>query len=106
MTKIEVDLNGPGVYISAKFASFPDSTSLVCGDATGTKFCGNRIPIIWDINLKAEIKISDSTLFKLDIETGILIFKTSNLLDVGAHSYKFGVKLSDYPAVTFFPQES
>ena len=73
MTKIEVDLNGPGVYISAKFASFPDSTSLVCGDATGTKFCGIRNPIIWYINLKTEIKISDSSLFKLDMETGVLI---------------------------------
>ncbi len=73
MTKIEVDLNGPGVYISANFASFPDSTSLVCGDATGTKFCGNRIPIIWDMNFNTELKISDSTLFKLDLKTGVLI---------------------------------
>ena len=73
MTKIEIDLNGEGVYISTKFASFTDSTSLVCGDSTGTKFCGNRIPILWDINLNAEIDISSSTLFKLDILTGVLI---------------------------------
>ncbi len=79
---------------------------MVCGDATGTKFCGARIPIIWDINLNAEIIISESTLFKLDIKTGVLIVKTTNLFDVGTHSYKFGVKLSDYPTIAYFPKES
>ena len=106
VTKIEIDLFGQGVYILAKFATFIDSTSLVCGDGTGKNFCGNRIPTIWDINLNAEIDISSSTLFSIDIATGIMIVQTTNLLDVGNHSYKFGVKLSDYNATPYFPSES
>jgi hypothetical protein len=64
------------------------------------------MPIIWDINLNAEILISNSTLFNLDFETGVLIVQTTNLLDVGIHLFKFGVKLSDYPAAAYFPPES
>jgi hypothetical protein len=73
VTKIEIELNGQSVFISTKFASFTDSTSLVCGDATGKIFCGNRIPTIWDINLNAEIDISSSTLFKINFDTNVLI---------------------------------
>jgi hypothetical protein len=91
-------LNGQGVEIYTNFASFSDSTSLVCGNSSGT-FCGDRILIIRDLNLNAEIDISSSTLFKLDIVTGVLIVKTTNFLDVGTHNYKFGVKLSDYPTI-------
>jgi hypothetical protein len=80
VTKIEVDLYGPAVYISANFSSYTDSTSLVCGDATGTKFCGNRNPIIWDIDLNSEVLISNSTLIKIDLEKGVLIIKTKKFL--------------------------
>ena len=73
VTKIRIDLNGQGVYILAKFDTFIDSTSLVCGDATGTKFCGKRIPTIWDVNLNAEVNLSSSTLLHLDMATGILV---------------------------------
>jgi hypothetical protein len=73
VTTIEIELNGKADYISTKFASFTDSTSLVCGDTTGTKFCGNRIPTIWDINLNAEIDLSISTLFKIDYTKNVLI---------------------------------
>jgi hypothetical protein len=63
VTKIEIELFGQGVYIKTKFASFNDSTSLVCGSTIVTKFCGNRMPTIWDVSLNTEIDLSISTLF-------------------------------------------
>ena len=29
--------------------SLTDSVSLICGDRTGKKWCGNRAPVIWDV---------------------------------------------------------
>jgi hypothetical protein len=47
-----------------------------------------------------------STLFKLDIKTGILTVKTANMLDIGSHSYILGVKLSDYSVAPYVPLEN
>ena len=45
---------------------FTDSVSLVCGDATGTTFCGPRQLIIWDTDANSEVNLLSSSLFSFD----------------------------------------
>ena len=78
--------------------------SLVCGDGTGTTFCGDRTIYIWDNDKSTEHVISTSTLFSFNQETYSLTIKTTNPSDVGTHNFILKAKLMSYSTPGLFPQ--
>ena len=70
ITDFRIQLSDDPLYIKLnKISLLIDSVSLVCGDATGTTFCGDRAFAIWDYDNNQEINLSDSTLFSFSLDT-------------------------------------
>ena len=66
-TNFTIILNEPKITVDLyNFSLLVDSTSLVCGDASGITFCGERIINIWDIDNNVFIDTSTSTLLSLN----------------------------------------
>ena len=70
-------------------STLTDTTSLVCGDATGLTYCGNREILIWDNTLNKVHNLTGSTLFTLHENS--LIIATNLQSNVGEHSFKLFV---------------
>ena len=73
--------------------------SLVCGDALGNTFCGDRTFAIWNYDTKSEINLYNSTLFNISMNsTGKenLIIYTTSLTDVRKYNLALKVRLANY----------
>jgi hypothetical protein len=53
-TAIYVWLNAEAITILTRINKLTDSYSHICGDRTGTTWCGKRFPVIWDVYNKIE----------------------------------------------------
>ena len=73
-----------------------DTVSLVCGDASGKKFCGSREIVIWDSNLNSIHDLSTSTLFTFDSTSEILTVIASSFESMGTHNFIIKAQLSSY----------
>ena len=73
-----------------------DTVSLVCGDASGKKFCGSREIVIWDSNLNSIHDLSTSNLFTYNSITGMLTVIASSFESIGTHNFIIKAQLSSY----------
>jgi hypothetical protein len=72
-TDINVWLNAVAISVQTFIYKLTDSLSLICGDKTGTTWCGNRIPIIWDADKNQEYDMTQpNSLFSFNSVTGML----------------------------------
>ena len=91
-TFITIYLYGKASIVSLfDITKLTDTVSLVCGDGTGTVYCGARQLIIWDNTLNTEHILSTSSLFTLNGTQ--LTIETSDVSLVGVHRFTFYVSL-------------
>jgi hypothetical protein len=104
-TDINVWLNAVAISVQTFIYRLTDSLSLICGDKTGTTWCGNRIPIIWDADNNQEYDMTQpNSLLSFNSITSMLSIQATQPSQVGTYNFYLRAKLLDYPSIGYFPQ--